>query len=117
MLRDRCHPGGQATRQARQHQLNRSRALIGCGELFGVVCVDRVRTRACLLLAKAEESFDGRAGVRAPDPLAGRTPLELSGFGHGLQGLTGTQQGFDIHAVVDGLEFSHHVHCFNPSFC
>jgi hypothetical protein len=53
------------------------------------------------LVVKAEKTVDGRTGVGSLDPLAGGAPVEAGGFRHAGQGFAGSEQGFDIHAIVD----------------
>ena len=62
-----------------------------------------VRTAVGLLFADAEELLDGGRGVRAVHPLRQCAEREGRGSRHGGHRLAGTEERFDVDAVVDGV--------------
>ena len=74
-----------------------------------VVGVEHERVVVRLFLAQSEELLDGRAGMGARDPLVAGSPGERRRFRWcGRQGLAGSEQCGDVHAVVDGVRGDGH---------
>src|SRR5260370_37481202 len=102
-LGDRGNAGGQAPGQANQHDLHRGGAVVLGGEALGVVDVVLVGGAVLLLGAQAGEAVHGGVAVGAGAPGAGGPPGELGRLRRRGQPLARSEQGGDVHAVVDGV--------------
>ena len=90
----------EAARQAGEHDLDRRRRVVLGGEHLRVIGVDGEGLAARLLRPQPEEGADGRAAVRAVQPLAAGAPLELGGLGGLLSASRAPSRAVDVDAIV-----------------
>src|SRR5215472_7136911 len=99
-LRDCSNARREAARKTGEDEFDGSRSVVLGRKHLRVVRLDRECLVAGLLSSEPEEIADGGAAVRAIQPFAARTPLELRGLRHLLQGLACVEQCSHINAVV-----------------
>src|SRR5262245_56251788 len=90
----------EAARKTGEDEFDGSRSVVLGRKDLRVVRLDRECLVTGLLSSEPEEIADGGAAVRAIQPFAARTPLELRGLRHLLQGLARVEQCSHINAVV-----------------
>src|SRR5215471_15464678 len=104
----------EAARKTGEDEFDGSRSVVLGRKDLRVVCLDRECLVAGLLSSEPEEIANGGAAVRAIQPFAARTPLELRGLRHLLQGLACVEQCSHINAVVH-LGEGRHARCHGLS--
>src|SRR5215510_6656080 len=99
-LGDRSNARRKAARKTGEDEFDGGRSIVlGCKDLR-VVCLDREGLVARLLSSEPEEVADSGAAVRALQPFAACTPLELRRLWRLLQGLARAKQCSHINAVI-----------------
>src|SRR5262249_17280597 len=106
VLRNGRHTRREAAGETDQHQFDRRRAVVLGSEDLRMIGLERELGLVLLLVPEPMEALDGRCGVGAVQPLAGRAPAELGGLGRVRQCFPCGQQRVDVDAVVD-TRFSH----------
>ena len=90
----------QATRQTDEDVLDGSRAFIFGSKDLRMVGIKGELRSMFLLPTKSKKVSNGRVTVGTVDPLAGRTPLELGGFGRIGKCFARVKQRLNVHPVV-----------------